>query len=157
MICTKVFTIQCMCFENVSFLHQVHSSNFFPLPIQVLSTSDNLFLGDEKMIFLLLKMIFSSPKNKLSAVNKTYIDISTGQKFELKLPNTYLWSMDYSSLSSQINEVLILSGENFINQSRQSSCKKFLTWSILCLNLNLACKQISYNIFFSFLFQMNPD
>ena len=28
-------------------------------------------------------MIFSSPQNKLSDVNKTYIDISNGQKFEL--------------------------------------------------------------------------
>ena len=43
--------------------------------------SDNLFFGDEK-IFLALKIFFSSPEYKLLDVNKTYIDISNGQKFE---------------------------------------------------------------------------
>ena len=35
------------------------------------------------MIFRSKKISFSSPKNELSDVNKTYIDISNGQKFEL--------------------------------------------------------------------------
>jgi hypothetical protein len=35
--------------------------------------------------FLLLKIIFSSLKTKLSDVNKTYINVSNEQKFELKL------------------------------------------------------------------------
>ena len=52
--------------------------------------SDNFFFGDEKMIFLLLKIIFSSPQNELHTrsitLNKTYIDFSNGQKFE-----PYFW------------------------------------------------------------------
>ena len=48
------------------------SSKFCPLPIwlQVLFMSDNFFFGDEKMIFLLLKMIFSSPQNELHTRSK---------------------------------------------------------------------------------------
>ena len=40
------------------------------------------FLGMKKS-FLALKVILSSTKNKILDVNKTYIDISNGQKFEL--------------------------------------------------------------------------
>ena len=42
------------------------------------------------MIFLLMKIFFSSPKYKLSDVNKAYIDISNGQKFELLDTRIYL-------------------------------------------------------------------
>ena len=45
--------------------------------------SDDLFLVGQKNYLLLLKIIFSSPKNKLSDVNKTYIDNDIGQKFEV--------------------------------------------------------------------------
>ena len=44
--------------------------------------SDNSFWGDEKMIFTSDRHL-SSSQNKLSDVNKTYINISNGQKFEL--------------------------------------------------------------------------
>ena len=39
------------------------------------------FLGTKK-IFLALKVILSSPENKLLDVNKTYSDISNGKKFK---------------------------------------------------------------------------
>ena len=35
--------------------------------------------------FLLLKIIFSSPKNELSDVNRAFINIGNGQKFELSI------------------------------------------------------------------------
>ena len=48
------------------------------------SYNSNLFWGDEKNWFQKLKkIIFSSHQNELSDLNKTYIDISNGQKFEL--------------------------------------------------------------------------
>ena len=42
------------------------------------------------VLILLLKIIFSSTKNyfKLSDINKTYLDIYNGQKFELKLSHS---------------------------------------------------------------------
>jgi hypothetical protein len=43
--------------------------------------SENSLCGDEKIISSLLKIIFSSPKNKSSDVNKTYINISNGQNY----------------------------------------------------------------------------
>ena len=43
--------------------------------------SDNLLLGDQKMMFYFWKSFSFLPANKLSDVNKTYID--NGQKFEL--------------------------------------------------------------------------
>ena len=54
--------------------------------------SDNLFFWDKKKIFLLLKVIFLSQKNELSDVNKAYINISNGQKFELYMKVCFiLW------------------------------------------------------------------
>ena len=48
------------------------------------SYNSNLFWGDEKNWFQKFKkIIFSSHQNELSDVNKTYINISNGQKFEL--------------------------------------------------------------------------
>ena len=38
--------------------------------------------------YLLLKIIFSFPKNKLSEVNKTYIDIGNGQQGSNWLPKS---------------------------------------------------------------------
>jgi hypothetical protein len=38
---------------------------------------------DYEYDLFILKIIFSSPKNKLSDVNKTNIDIGKGQNFEL--------------------------------------------------------------------------
>ena len=40
-------------------------------------------MGRQEHDFLFLKIIFSSQKNKLSDINKTYINIGLGQKFEL--------------------------------------------------------------------------
>ena len=41
-------------------------------------------MGDEKWIYIsVLKIVFSSSKNKLSDIKKTYIDISNEQKFDL--------------------------------------------------------------------------
>ena len=60
-----------------------NSSNFC-LSIRVLFTSDNLFLGDD-FFFHFHFLIF--PKNKLSDVNKAYINISNRQKFELSVGN----------------------------------------------------------------------
>ena len=48
----------------------------------VLFTSDVLFLGTRK-IFFTSENHFLIPKNELSDINTTYIDISNGQKFEL--------------------------------------------------------------------------
>jgi hypothetical protein len=48
-----------------------HSSNFYPLPIFT-------YIG-----LVYIWIIFSSPKNKLSDINKTYIIIDNGQKFKL--------------------------------------------------------------------------
>ena len=62
-----------------------NGSNFFPLwilIIKVLFTSDNLFWVDDKL-FLEVKNHLLSPQNKLSDVNKTFIDLGNGQKFEL--------------------------------------------------------------------------
>ena len=60
-----------------------YSSNFCPLliSIQVLFTSDNSIFGDEEII-LNSESHFIIPQNKLLDVNKTYIDLSYGQKFE---------------------------------------------------------------------------
>ena len=47
---------------------------------------DLSYLGFHEIFFyknLLIKIIVSFQKNKLSDVNKTYIDIRNGQKFEL--------------------------------------------------------------------------
>ena len=70
-----------------SFLNS-NSSNFYPYywyQYQSFFISDNL--GGQENNFYLWKS-FSRPKKiKLSDVNKTYIDISNGQKFEL-----YIWS-----------------------------------------------------------------
>ena len=41
------------------------------------------------MIFYILKRIFSLLQKKLLGVNKTYIDISNGQKFELLVSQIY--------------------------------------------------------------------
>jgi hypothetical protein len=46
--------------------------------------SDDSFWGNEK-IFSEGKIIFSSPQNKLSGVNKTYIGIGNGQTQNAKL------------------------------------------------------------------------
>ena len=45
--------------------------------------SDNSSFGDKKIIFRSKKKIFLLPQNELSDVNKTYVHISNGQKFEL--------------------------------------------------------------------------
>ena len=62
-----------------------NSSNFCPIliSIEVLFTSDNSFWVDDDKSFSKVKIIFLSQKNKLSDVNKTYIEIRIGQKFEL--------------------------------------------------------------------------
>ena len=57
------------------------SAHYWYIPIKVLFTSDNSFWRgwerpDEKIIFM-------SNQNKLSDVNKTYINISNEQKFKL--------------------------------------------------------------------------
>ena len=54
-----------------------YRSNFCTLPIliKVLLASDDLFCGDEKIIFSFPKVNYQT--------NKSYIDISNGQKFEL--------------------------------------------------------------------------
>ena len=70
---------------------EFYSTRFCPLPILIyigLVMFDNLFLGDEKIIFRGKNVIFLSPKN-LSAVNKTYIYISNGQKYELLVNDTF--------------------------------------------------------------------
>ena len=67
-ICQKEFKT-----ENLETYKHLNSSSFYPLLIQVLFTSDNLFWGDKN----------KSTQNELSYVNKTYIDINNGQKFEL--------------------------------------------------------------------------
>ena len=47
---------------------------------------DNSFFGDEKIIILFSENhVLVPPPNFLSDVNKTYIDIGNGWKFELKL------------------------------------------------------------------------
>ena len=52
-------------------------------------------------------MIFSSPINKLSNINKTHIDINNGQKFDLKMKIlaffTWLSSNRISSIFAGIN------------------------------------------------------
>ena len=55
----------------------IHGSNFCPLliSISVLFMSDNLFLGGQQEDFQNLKILFSSPKNKLSVLNKIYMYI----------------------------------------------------------------------------------
>ena len=59
-------------------MKETNSSNFCPLLILVLFTSDNLFL-DNKIHF----KSFSNPLYELSDVNKTFIDISNEHKFEV--------------------------------------------------------------------------
>ena len=61
---------------------------------------DNFFSGCEKMSFRSKKNHFLFPKNKLSDVSKTYIDISNGQKFELL--NTYVGKLSELILSIPI-------------------------------------------------------
>lgn len=41
------------------------------------------FLGGQENYFLLVTIFFSSPQNKISGVNKIYIDMGNWQKFEL--------------------------------------------------------------------------
>ena len=57
-----------------------------PLPttdIDIISLRLIICLGGPENDFQSWKIIFSSPQNKLSDVNKTSIDISNRQKFEL--------------------------------------------------------------------------
>ena len=60
--------------------------------VWVLFTSYNLLWTDKKTDFLLLKILFSSPYNKISDINKTYIHISNGQKFELSVLLLFIFS-----------------------------------------------------------------
>ena len=77
------------------------------------------------MNFLLLKIIFSSPKNKSSDVNKTYIDISNGQKFKLKYLPILKWlfiilpphSKDPCGTSGQSKQPQLFYGAFGIGQS----------------------------------------
>ena len=79
-------------FIKINWLKILNSSNFCQLLISIciLFTPDNLFWVDEKMILL-------SPKNKLSDVIKTYIDIGIGQKFELWVFFTYVHEFHHQS------------------------------------------------------------
>ena len=66
-----------------------------------------------------MKISFSSPKNKLSGVNKAYIDIRNGQKFELLDTHTYLW-VDLYFLSD-------LKNHNFFKFTYVKTCKNVLS------------------------------
>ena len=46
--------------------------------------SNNLIFGGKKMIFFTSKKQFARPPKSSPVVNKSYIDISNGQRFELK-------------------------------------------------------------------------
>ena len=58
-----------------------------------------MFCGGRENEVLLLKIIFSSHQNKSSDVNKTYIDISNGQKYELLVVQKKIIPVNYSSFS----------------------------------------------------------
>ena len=45
--------------------------------------SENWFFGGREKDLLVLKIIYLSPKDKLSGANKAYIDIGKGQEFQL--------------------------------------------------------------------------
>ena len=48
-----------------------------------------IIFGSLGFLVLLLKIIFSSQQNELSDLNKTYFDISNGQKFELLMFSSF--------------------------------------------------------------------
>ena len=56
------------------------------------------FMGINKGFSEVKKSVFLSAQNKLSGVNKTYIDIGNGQKFELKLHTTLRFTEIFLSI-----------------------------------------------------------
>ena len=92
------------------------SSNFclILISIKVLFTSANLLFfggergGDEKMAFFFWKSFFLI-KNELSAVNKTYIDVGNGQKFEHLTLFLCILSLTWNSLEAFDTESLFSS------------------------------------------------
>ena len=81
--------------QTFCIMYYTNRSNFCPLLISIfaLFASDNLFVGDKELIFFTSEIVFSAPKNELSDVNKTCMDISNGQKFELLV---IVWPPFYS-------------------------------------------------------------
>ena len=68
-------------------------------------TSKNLFWWNEKSC---IRIIFLSLQNELSDANKTYIDVSNGQKFDLVLLKMKLemrLSNDYAYKNAQTNNI----------------------------------------------------
>jgi hypothetical protein len=65
------------------YLPIAQTSAHYQYRCRFLFASDNLFWGGQENYSLLLKIIFSSPQNKLSDVNTTYS--GNGQKFELSI------------------------------------------------------------------------